>query len=67
MFSEGYGCEMGDYKIDGIRFELNANPDFVKMVGKNKVSQPLIFSNSRETDYIIFYSCATQLKAYLVN
>jgi hypothetical protein len=30
MFSEGYGCEMGDYKIDGIRFEHNANPDFVK-------------------------------------
>ncbi|MFV0539871.1 MAG: hypothetical protein ACK5MZ_01355 [Aestuariibaculum sp.] len=30
MFSEGYGCEMGDYKIDGKRFEHSANPDFIK-------------------------------------
>jgi len=30
MFSEGYGCVMGDYKIDGERFEHNANPDFTK-------------------------------------
>jgi hypothetical protein len=30
MFSEGYGCVMGDYKIDGIRFDHNANPDFIK-------------------------------------
>ncbi len=30
MFSEGYGCVMGDYKIDGVRFEHNASPDFKK-------------------------------------
>ena len=29
MFSEGYGCEMGDYKINGVRFE-DCNPDFMK-------------------------------------
>jgi hypothetical protein len=29
-FSNGYGCVMGDYKIDGARFQKNANPDFVK-------------------------------------
>ncbi|WP_294821040.1 hypothetical protein, partial [uncultured Flavobacterium sp.] len=30
MFSEGYGCVMGDYTIDGMRFEHNGNPEFVK-------------------------------------
>ena len=30
MSSESYGCVMGDYKINGIRFEHNANPDFIK-------------------------------------
>ena len=30
MLSEGYGCVMGDYTINGHRFEHNANPDFVK-------------------------------------
>jgi hypothetical protein len=30
MFSEGYGCVMGDYKINGNRFDHSANPDFVK-------------------------------------
>jgi hypothetical protein len=30
MFSEGYGCIMGDYKINGVRFEHSANPDFIK-------------------------------------
>ena len=30
MFSEGYGCVMGDYKIDSIHFEHDVNPDFVK-------------------------------------
>ena len=30
MFSEGYGCVTGDYKIDDVRYEKNANPDFVK-------------------------------------
>lgn len=26
MLSEGWGCEMGDYTLDGIRFEHSANP-----------------------------------------
>jgi len=30
MFSEGYGCVMGNYTIDGVRFEQDANPEFVK-------------------------------------
>lgn len=30
MFSEGYGCVMGEYKIDGKKFEHNANPNFIK-------------------------------------
>ncbi len=30
MTSEGWGCEMGDYTIDGVRFEDNANPTFIK-------------------------------------
>ena len=30
MFSEGYGCVMGDYKINGVRFSYDANPDFIK-------------------------------------
>jgi hypothetical protein len=30
MFSEGYGCVMGDYKIDDVRFENQTNPDFIK-------------------------------------
>lgn len=30
MFSEGYGCVMGDYTIDGVRFEHDGNPEFVK-------------------------------------
>lgn len=28
--SEGWGCRMGDYTIDGVRFEHNANPTFIK-------------------------------------
>jgi hypothetical protein len=28
--SEGWGCVMGDYTIDGKRFEHNANPTFIK-------------------------------------
>ena len=28
--SEGWGCEMGNYTIDGVRFEYNANPMFIK-------------------------------------
>jgi hypothetical protein len=27
---EGWGCQPGDFKIDGQRFEKNANPTFVK-------------------------------------
>ncbi len=30
MFSEGYGCVIGAYKIDAVSFGHNANPDFVK-------------------------------------
>ncbi|AWH86681.1 hypothetical protein HYN59_16910 [Flavobacterium album] len=30
MFSEGYGCVMGDYTIDGIHFEHDGNPTFKK-------------------------------------
>lgn len=30
MTSEGWGCVMGDYTIDGVRFEHNANPTFIK-------------------------------------
>jgi hypothetical protein len=29
-YSEYYGCVMGDYQIDGVRFEDDANPDFIK-------------------------------------
>ncbi len=35
MFSEGFGCVMGDYKIDGVRFEHSANPKFIKRGVKN--------------------------------
>jgi hypothetical protein len=30
MASEGWGCVMGDYTIDGVRFEHKANPTFIK-------------------------------------
>jgi len=30
MFSEGYGCVMGNCTIDGVRFEQDGNPEFVK-------------------------------------
>jgi len=30
MYSEGYGCVMGDYKINGVQFKHNSSPDFVK-------------------------------------
>lgn len=30
MTSEGWGCIMGDYTIDGVRFEQNASPTFIK-------------------------------------
>jgi len=30
MRSEGWGCVMGDYTIDGKRFEKNQSPEFVK-------------------------------------
>lgn len=30
MDGEGWGCVMGDYKIDGEHFEHDANPTFVK-------------------------------------
>ncbi len=30
MLSEGWGCVMGDYKIDGVRFEHDTAPDFRK-------------------------------------
>lgn len=30
MTSEGWGCVMGDYTIDGVRHEHNANPCFYK-------------------------------------
>ena len=29
MTSEGYGCVIGEYAIDGVKFEKNASPDFV--------------------------------------
>lgn len=32
MTSEGYGCVMGEYTIDGAKFEHNANPTFIKRV-----------------------------------
>lgn len=34
MMSESYGCVMGDYQINGVRFEHNANPDFIKKGSK---------------------------------
>ena len=30
MYEENYGCVMGDYKINGVRFEHDANPVFIK-------------------------------------
>ena len=30
MFSEGYGCQMAEYKIDGKLFEHNSSVDFIK-------------------------------------
>ena len=30
MYAENYGCVMGDYKIDGVRFEHSTNPNFIK-------------------------------------
>ncbi|MDR0560713.1 MAG: hypothetical protein LBG92_11140, partial [Prevotellaceae bacterium] len=30
MLSEGWGCVMRDYKINGVHFEDNGGPDFVK-------------------------------------
>ncbi len=30
MTSEDWGCVMGDYTIDRVRFEHNANPTFIK-------------------------------------
>ena len=30
MCSEGWGCVMGDYTIDGVRFENDANPIIIK-------------------------------------
>jgi len=30
MGSEGWGCEMRDFTIDGVRFEKTGNPSFVK-------------------------------------
>jgi hypothetical protein len=30
MVAEGWGCVMGDYKIDGVRFEHDTAPDFRK-------------------------------------
>lgn len=30
MNSEGYGCVMGDYTLDGVHFEHSANPTFRK-------------------------------------
>jgi hypothetical protein len=35
MYDENYGCEMGDYKINGVKFEHNTNPDFIKKGFKN--------------------------------
>jgi hypothetical protein len=29
MTSEDYGCVMGDYTLDGVRFQRDANPDLV--------------------------------------
>lgn len=34
MAGEGWGCEMGDYTIDGVRFEHNSNPTFEKRYSK---------------------------------
>lgn len=30
MFSEGWGCVMGSYTIDSVRFEHDSNPTFIK-------------------------------------
>ena len=30
MFSEGWGCVMGSYTVDSVRYEHNTNPTFVK-------------------------------------
>jgi hypothetical protein len=30
MNSEGWGCVMGNYTIDGVKFEHDANPTFIK-------------------------------------
>jgi len=30
MFSEGYGCRLGEYRIDSEKFEYNSNPHFIK-------------------------------------
>jgi len=30
MFSEGWGCLMGDYTLDGVRFEQHPIPTFIK-------------------------------------
>lgn len=35
MNSEGWGCVMGQYTIDGEKFEHNANPTFVKRKTNN--------------------------------
>jgi len=36
MNSEGWGCVMGNYTIDGIKFEHDANPTFTKRVNIKK-------------------------------
>ena len=35
MTSEGWGCVMGTYTIDGLRFEHDANPTFIKRDSNN--------------------------------
>lgn len=30
MFSEGYGCVMGEFSVDGEKYERNTTPDFMK-------------------------------------
>lgn len=30
MFSEGWGCRMGNYMLDSVRFEHNSNPVLIK-------------------------------------
>lgn len=36
MTSEGWGCVMGSYTIDGKRFENNENPVFIKRTNNNE-------------------------------